>query len=266
MTRIHYMSDLHLEMGALESPVPHGDVLVLAGDITLAKLFDGTYVPQNKTAWNGRMEASKGFVDQCCTNFDRVFWLLGNHEHYGMQFSRTLPVLRRAFPKVGFLNNSSDQLDTRLVLVGGTLWTNAPAPARPFIQQRINDFILIRRGKSRFTMANAASEHHKTLVAIDNARRDNPKSQIVVATHHAPHKKGLNPAHTHNGLDPAYYTDLTEFIRERSNIRYWIHGHTHIQGSYRVAQCKVFSNARGYAFRESSAETFNPDRTILVRG
>ena len=38
--RIHYMSDVHLEFGALDKPLPEGDVVVLAGDITLLAALD----------------------------------------------------------------------------------------------------------------------------------------------------------------------------------------------------------------------------------
>ena len=38
--RIHYMSDVHLEFGALEKPLPKGDVVILAGDITLLAAID----------------------------------------------------------------------------------------------------------------------------------------------------------------------------------------------------------------------------------
>ena len=38
--RIHYMSDVHLEFGALDKPLPKGDVVILAGDITLLAAMD----------------------------------------------------------------------------------------------------------------------------------------------------------------------------------------------------------------------------------
>ena len=33
--KIHYVSDIHVEFGALDKPLPEGDVLLLAGDTTV---------------------------------------------------------------------------------------------------------------------------------------------------------------------------------------------------------------------------------------
>ena len=38
--RIHYMSDVHLEFGALQTRLPKGEVVILAGDITLLAAMD----------------------------------------------------------------------------------------------------------------------------------------------------------------------------------------------------------------------------------
>jgi hypothetical protein len=95
---------------------------------------------------------------------------------------------------------------------------------------------------------------------IEKTARANPGKTIVVATHHAPSVKGLNPQHVEfSRINHGYYTDLHAFIEILPNIKWWLHGHTHVQKRYQIAQCQVISNARGYIGEEHSADVFDPD-------
>ncbi len=95
-------------------------------------------------------------------------------------------------------------------------------------------------------------------------RRKNPDKKVVVATHHAPSLQGVAVSQRASRINAAYYTDLHAFIEQRPNIGAWIHGHTHVQTEYAVGQCRVLSNARGYAGRERAALSFEPDRSFDI--
>lgn len=264
--RITYMSDLHLEFGRLEQPLPKGDVLILAGDITLAGclLEDelGSSAMRVKTATFDLFEEAKA-------NFKRVFYFQGNHEPYNFNISETPKVLKKALPGVTLLDDKVVPLSDDVLLVGGTLWTDMnKGEAHDYIMgglhSRMNDFNIVdintKEGPRRFTTHDAVKRHAKTLRLIEKTAIDNPAKTIVVATHHAPSYKGLNPHHGGSTLNAGYASDLENFIASHPNIRFWIHGHTHVQTEYRIAQCRVMANCRGYVNRERCADDFDPDR------
>ena len=118
--RIHYMSDLHLEFGALDKPLPKGDVVILAGDITLLAAMDP--VKADSGALRIR-DATLQLFDGVQRNFDRVVYLMGNHEHYGFCIDDSAEAVRHHFPDVTLLENEQVALgDT--ILCGATLWTD----------------------------------------------------------------------------------------------------------------------------------------------
>jgi hypothetical protein len=81
------------------------------------------------------------------------------------------------------------------------------------------------------------------------------EKNCVIISHHAPSYKSLNSMHSGNALDGAYASDLSEFILDRPQIKYWIHGHCHMNTDYQIGDCRVLSNQRGYK-GESSHTNF----------
>jgi len=58
-------------------------------------------------------------------------------------------------------------------------------------------------------------------------------------------------------------SDLDNFILENSQIKYWSHGHTHVNLDYMVGDCRVVCNPRGYYPSEVNSE-FNENFTINI--
>lgn len=268
------MSDLHLEFGPFGHEMPRGDVLVLAGDITLAKCLD----PKQTDAQARKLrERTHEFFDAAKANFDRVFYLMGNHEAYGFSISETPRAIRKHLPTVTLLNDTVVGLDGQTILVGGTLWTDMNrGKAHEFIGGRgyepakMNDFNVVRVTKGNsgrvFTTHDAVKRHGKTLRLIRDTAADNPDKTIIVATHHQPSFSGINPDHGGGMLDAGYASDLEGFIAAHQNIRFWLCGHTHVQKEYRVAQCRVLANCRGYVGMERCAQTFDPSCWVETEG
>jgi predicted phosphohydrolase len=265
--RIHYMSDLHLEFGALDKTLPKGEVLVLAGDITLVATLDPARA--DKTASAVR-EATLRLIDEAQRNFDRVVYLMGNHEHYGFCIDDSADALRRHFPDVTLLEDGHIDLGDA-ILCGATLWTDmggGDPVAELAVQRAMSDFYIIEtRDGDRLRALRAADVRPRFAASRDYIARlaaENPGKKLVVATHHAPSKLGVAPSQRESRINAAYYTDLHAFIEERPNIVAWIHGHTHVQTEYDIGQCRVRSNARGYAGRERAAVVFDPDKWFEV--
>jgi len=269
------MSDIHLEMGPWDREMPSGDVLILAGDISLVGVLDKSDDLHHR--YPDLYARTVAFFTSAAKNFRRVFYLMGNHEAYHYNISKAPRVIRRELNGlVTLLDDHAVQLSDDVVLVGGTLWTDMnKGKAHEYIGgegfrgARMNDFNLIwcrsvDKGTTRFTTHHAARRHTKTKQFISSAAKRYHDKTIVVATHHAPSYRGVNPFHGGSALDAGYASDMEAFIADRPNIRHWVFGHTHVQSEFGISQCRVHSNARGYVGRESSAQSFDPDRWFDV--
>lgn len=260
--RIVYMSDLHLEFGPLSDDLPDGDVLLLDGDITLLNSFDRSSEYYHAHAL--RRDRTEAFLERCRASFNRIYYVIGNHEAYGYNISKAPSIIRR-WKGVTLLENKSVDLGENTILVGGTLWTDMnQGRDAAIVGGAMNDFRVVSindgGGQRIFRPADAMARFRKTTRFIAKTAEANPGKTIVVVTHHAPSIQGINPAHSRSHYNAGYYTDLSAFIADHPNIRYWVHGHTHIQKIYRVHQCTVMSNARGYIGQEHSADVFKPNR------
>jgi hypothetical protein len=234
--RISYCSDIHLEFGPLNRPMPDGDVLILAGDITLTGVLD----PEDDLYYPGAAvrERTLTFIDQCRDSFKRIFYLIGNHEAYQYDLTKTPRIIRRALKGVELLENKAVALSDDVILVGGSLWTDMNQGRDAWqVGRAMNDFQCITvwdkttERYRTFTPQDAMKRFAKTKRFIKKMAKANPDKTIVVATHHAPSICGLNPEHTRSAssrINAGYYTDLHAFIEGLPNIGFWVFGHTHI--------------------------------------
>ena len=98
------ISDLHLEFADLE--LPGGEVLILSGDVCEAKHVKAEYDVQNIMNEGGpangnfkRSDRYTRFFHEECSKYDRVIYVMGNHEHYGGRFNKTRDYLASVLPK-----------------------------------------------------------------------------------------------------------------------------------------------------------------------
>ena len=113
-------SDIHLEFGYLPIDNKEGiDVLVLAGDILVAKTLTSEGTPHKKTA-----EQFRTFFSECSAKFPHVVFIMGNHEHYHGDFNETAKTLRKFCASIGsnihFLDKEAKQIDD-VIFIGQTL-------------------------------------------------------------------------------------------------------------------------------------------------
>lgn len=119
-------SDVHLEFGPLElKNTENADVLILSGDICIAGEVTARDDFNIKGMTNKSNQYHKFFQD-CCEEFKHVVYVMGNHEHYHGDFSKSLGNLRE---HLGYLRNlhilEKDVLELDgCMLFGATLWTD----------------------------------------------------------------------------------------------------------------------------------------------
>ena len=73
--------------------------------------------------------------------------------------------------------------------------------------------------------------------------RDKP---IVIVTHHAPTPYAISPMYAGSMLNPAFASNLNEFIVNNPQIRLWCHGHVHNKSDIILGQTRVVCDPFGY--------------------
>lgn len=261
--RIGVCSDLHLEFGPTvvrnESNI---DVLVLAGDISVAKtlhkaseeaIASQTHIKTDSHAYTAMI--TRNFLNDVSESFPHVVYVAGNHEFYHGKFHGTLGWLREECAKYGnihFLENEVFELGDYKFL-GATLWTsmnNRDPLVMHNIRHMMNDFKLIRddeRGYIPLSPARTEERHFNSVRFIKEELGKNKDSKCVVVTHHAPSSLSVHPRfareHTANF---GYYSNLEDIMLDNANLKVWCHGHTHTDHDYMVGTTRVVCNPRGY--------------------
>jgi len=274
--RINVVSDLHLEFSDLE--LPGGEVLILSGDICEVKQIKADYDVNNIMNEGGpstgnfkRSDRYTRFFHEECGKYEKVFYVVGNHEHYGYKLHKTIPHLKSVLPN-NVMVLEKEQFEYKGVLfIGGTLWTdmnNHDSLTLYHMKGMMNDykqitmFDEVHNVYHRLTPDKTVSEHVKTKQLFKlflEENRAGKKLPVVVLTHHAPSKLSTHPYYANDTImNGAYSSDLSEFILDNPEIQVWTHGHTHHTFDYMIDNTRVMANPRGYKNYEERAEEFDP--------
>jgi Icc-related predicted phosphoesterase len=117
---LHYLSDLHLEAQDFPLPLERGDVLIIAGDLCHARIFEAA--PDDGYARVQRERVLR-FADRARATYARIILVPGNHDHYEGVIDDTAAIFRRHLP--GFLVLDGESADLGGVLIfGATLWSD----------------------------------------------------------------------------------------------------------------------------------------------
>lgn len=266
--RCSYLSDLHLESESFEAPLAGGDVLILAGDLCHARSLDPTRTDRPSVEQRAR---TLRFVDRALAAFGHVLLVAGNHEPYDGVVEDTPGLLRRHLPGVRLLDDEAVEVGG-VRIFGTTLWSDfeGRSPAvLAFVRRRMGEYFFVRTraddgSLERFRPEDALAAHDRALAALSRAVAAAGVRPLVVVTHHAPSRQGLNPFASGNGLDGAYASDLDGLIAGLPNVPVWVHGHTHIARRYRIGATRVVSNARGFAGKGQGARGFSPAASFEI--
>jgi predicted phosphodiesterase len=282
--KIAICSDVHLEFGNLILENPGVDVLILSGDICVSK--DLMEHDANGIVSFGKSQRYHEFFQNCSEKFPHVLYVAGNHEHYHGDFKDTISDLKKYLgylPNLHILDKETFELDDT-VFVGSTLWTdmNKSDPLTLHqISRMMNDFRIIdnsnrvvnyktfddpenpdkptfRTRVARFSPEDAVEEHVKCLDYIRHVYDNTPPwKQMVVVGHHTPSHQSCHPMYKDDReMNGGYHSDLSEFILDRPGIKLWTHGHTHEVFDYKIGECRVVCNPRGYIGHERCADEF----------
>ena len=243
--KVKVMSDLHLEFDDENSQFDPGtgDVLVLAGDICVAAEYDKYHE----------------FFVKCVKGYNRVLYVMGNHEHYNGDFNQTYFTLKERLPLGVTLMNNTSHCINGVHFVGSTLWTNMNNLDADTIEEArdcMNDYHLV----DNFAPEMSIDQHLFTREWFESCV-PMLRGPVFMITHHAPSTQSVKGRYTNSvGM---YSTDMEKFIKENENICYWAHGHIHHSNDYQIGQCRVISNPRGYSGYETNPQ-FSPTYEIEI--
>ena len=263
--RLHILSDLHLEHSYFEMPPVGSDVLILAGDI---------FTPGHQAiAWAARENVQRGRP---------VVQVAGNHEFYGETLQAERALMREAASSHGI-----HLLDRTSVVLGGVrflgciLWTNYRVPIidatgrgmRVDPEQGmaacaavLTDHRVIKwqdGANSRLvTPEDLLGEHQADRQWLEQQLATPFDGPTVVVTHHAPHPLSIAPRFASDWATSGFASALPDSFFEVPVL--WIHGHTHTRFDYRVGNCRVVCNPRGYKLWGGDFEVDDFDAGLVI--
>ncbi|KAG5979698.1 hypothetical protein E4U55_004855 [Claviceps digitariae] len=258
--RVQLLSDLHLEIGQQYSsytfPVS-APFLLLGGDIGRLIDYDGY----------------RQFLEAQVCRYQKVFLVLGNHEFYGIDYQAGLDEARRLAKepslaeRVILLHKTRwDDADSALTILGCTLWSAIPDQVSRLIESGVNDFKHIGGWtaqkhnethaeeaawlREQVALASHVQEPTQQSGSENEDRKSASRRLLLIATHHAPCKKGTSrPSDDNSPWSPAFATDLLD-QRGWEGVKVWAFGHTHYSTDFKAGRSnvRVVANQRGYVF------------------
>lgn len=202
--------------------------------------------------------------------FKHVFFVLGNHEFYGITRAEGLqlaakltqePVLQSRL--VLLERDRFDFPGQDVTLLGCTLHSCISQESRDIVQSKVKDFSRILQ----WTVDDHNVGHERDLRWLrdeitsirnqertDQTRTGNSRRKIVVVTHHAPIRKGgSHPQHENNSWSDGFATELlssgaSKMANPLLDVDWAVFGHTHFTTSCTRGSVKLISNQRGYVF------------------
>lgn len=233
--KIQYCSDLHLEFPEnkefLEKkPLePEGEILLLAGDIVPFKV----------------LEKHLDFFRFCADNFEATYWIPGNHEYYFSDLNqRSNKFQEKIFDNVQLLNNTIIKHND-IDLIFSTLWSHIDVRNQWIIENRLNDFRLIRNNTSIFNSYDYNKLHNEGLNFIKSALNEVNNKSIIVS-HHAPTLYNYPEKYKGDVLNEAFAVELYDLIKS-NGPDVWIYGHTHFNTKdFIIGSTSLKTNQMGY--------------------
>uniref|UniRef100_A0A060TD13 ARAD1D44022p n=1 Tax=Blastobotrys adeninivorans TaxID=409370 RepID=A0A060TD13_BLAAD len=238
--KFQYLSDLHLEVVPSYEKYeiyPRAPYLILAGDI--GQLCD---------------PGLRLFLRTQCQQFERVFYVLGNHELYTLSHEQALEICSDLESDVlmdkrlSILYRKRVEVDN-VVILGCTLYSNLDLSRHNDSLTLLSDFTRINNWsvESHLKAHRADSDWLKDQLLLESQRQGSPR-KVLVITHFAPtFVNSSDPAKRNEKLDSYFATELLSASAWQGIdlVNAWVYGHTHWRCDFELGPVRVLSNARG---------------------
>lgn len=266
--KIHLLSDLHLEFGPYNKPLPDADVLILAGDILVVDRLKSS--KSDAASLNMRKNVVN-FFDRVSEKYENILYVMGNHEFYHSDFFEAKEYLSEwlliNYPKIYLLKENSARIKG-VYFFGSTLWSDfnqSNETSMNICGRAINDYRLITFNKTPITPTFILHEFSSSLAAIKEflEANENKYGPVVAITHMAPSPKSIHPQYAeYFHINGAYHSDLEYLMK--GNLKLWVHGHMHNSFDYKINNTRVIDNPRGYYNTYDENPDHNPNLILEI--
>jgi len=203
------------------------------------------------------------FFEWVSAHFHSVVYVLGNHEHYYLEYPSTKREIRKnleVLENVFFLDlEDTYENYPRFVdingyrIIGTTLWTDfkTACPMAMFAsEQGMADYRVIFHDKGRnlrITSDFIYVKHLSSKKMLSQMIGESPLP-VIVMTHHAPHEFSRDNRYPFDDLSYSFFSNAAEEILKynKGKVKYWFHGHIHTSVDYVVHGTRIISNPLGY--------------------
>ena len=253
---IQVFSDIHIELWNKFPQFPvKSKYLILAGDI--GQLNHPSFYP---------------FLDYCSSNWEKTFYIPGNHEYYSKKKNMTelefeyKYYIETRYKNIFYLNNSVAELENDINIYGTTFWTSSPFCSTDEASTYLNDYNYIsyfKQGVDQVVPLDITKVNHLSNDSFtqlqDYLVGENKKTIIV--THFPPQQAGTSHSkyRLQGKLIKNYFShpngSLNNF-ENKENILCWISGHTHYSYDFISPEgVRLISNQLGYKSEAISGDT-----------
>jgi Icc-related predicted phosphoesterase len=272
--KLNLVSDLHIDFDKAKTlNLPGGDILLLAGDLCEVGRINPHWkykgVRKQLKYDDEIYEFDLRFqmiIEECSIlrerlkvqlrKYNKVYSVLGNHEHYGCDYDLTAKYYKEVLPEVELLENDTIKLSDNTILFGATLWSDLDRN-NPLTEVRAHawsDYNNIQVGSRRLQTKDTLAAFNNTIKTLYKCLDDNKDKDIIVMTHFTPSLQSIHHKFKMSADNGFFSSDLDELILEHPQIKVWLHGHTHDPYDYMIGQCRVLCNPRGYPLEGRSKE------------
>jgi predicted phosphodiesterase len=213
------------------------------------------------------------FFDYCSTNWEKTFYVPGNHEFYSnkksyneLNFDYYLKFKER-YKNVFYLNDESVSLNDDINVYGTVLWTVPPFSTTAEAKMFINDYNYITyfnktQNKSVSLDINFVKELSREAFTQLETYLNKTDKKTIIMTHFPPIQSGaIEPSLLEKNSILNLYSSWQDNTLDKlnlTNVFLWISGHTHWSYDFEKNGIRLISNQLGYK-NELYATTVNEE-------
>ncbi|KIM48703.1 hypothetical protein M413DRAFT_84237 [Hebeloma cylindrosporum] len=264
MVAFQLLSDLHLEVERGSTPPYIFDFPVAAPNLALL----------GDIGWT-RDDRLFEWLELQLSRFERVFFVIGNHEPRLLTLEENLtrletfaarfsPTTRGSDGEFILLHRRRYDLNSTLSILGCTLWSALNPDNLDVLSRTLTDF----RRIEAFTPTSYTTAHQTDLdwltSTIHDIRTTEPERRVVVFSHHAPTLNGTSdPKFSGGPTSGAFATELTRTSVWAKPVVLWAFGHTHWCCDFKRDGVRVVANQRGTGIG-GQIESFDASKVIVI--
>lgn len=243
--RFQVLSDLHLEFYKEDIPLikPSAKYLFLAGDIGN---LSTTFSTKNL----------KNFFDYVSKNWEKTFYITGNHEYYHSYKTKTeldleYQTIIQSYHNIHFLNSEKnifvledEKVEEKVEIIGCTLWS------KPELTSGFNDFTSIQYYDKTYKMneyVGLTQFYEWNTIDYEFLKHNLEKkttNKRIVMTHFLPLTNKQIPNSKYNDDYSSYFGNDFKDLMLLTDV--WISGHTHEIFQTNIESTKWIGNPYGY--------------------